>query len=368
MVLSETEKLESVQRNPLKLPRRSPADRLAFLDLFRGIAVFGMFDAHITNALVSTPEAASRLYYYHDLLFNLPAPGFLFAAGISYGMSVAGRWNDYRVWSPALRSRLMRLFEILVLGYLLHVPYFSLRKNLYVASQAQIVNFLNMDVLQCIAAGAFALLVLTGVLPSARWFFRTSVALTVFVPLASPVVWNLSPRLPWWLGTFVSKHWGSNFPLFPYSGFLFAGAAWGYLYAAARRNDVATNFMRASGKAGGGLFLAGTVAAGLSLPAPYNDFWNASPQFFLLRIGFFAVVMALLFLVESRLLPGLRFLVLLGKESLVVYISHLTIIYGSLVNPRLNLRMMIGSGANFWQWLAVYVLLTITMTLLARLL
>ncbi len=342
------------------------SSRLVWLDLFRGLAVFGMFDAHITNALVIHSEGWNTLYYYHDKLFNLPAPAFLFASGIPFGMSIDRRWNDYRSWSPVLRNRLLRLGEILLLGLALHLPFFSLHRTLLEATDPQIASFRNMDVLQCIAVSAFALLVLAWFLPSPRWFLRACVALAIGISLASPLVWALSPRLPWWLGTYLSKSWGSFFPLFPYAGFLFAGAVWGYLYADARQNEAASAFFKLSGRLGLLLLVAGALAGFLPLPAPYDDFWNASPQFFLLRVGFFSAVLSLLARMESRVSLALPFLVPLGRESLVIYITHLVIIYGSLVNPSLNLRKIIGKEIGLGEWLMIYALLTAAMTLLAK--
>jgi hypothetical protein len=344
----------------------SRASRLTFLDLFRGLAVFGMFDAHITNALVIHPEGWNALYYYHDKLFNLPAPAFLFAAGIPFGMSIDRRWNDYRSWSPVLRNRLLRLAEILLLGLALHLPFFSLHRTLFEATERQMSSFRNMDVLQCIAVSAFALLVLVWVLPSPRWFLRACFTAAIGISVASPLMWALSPQLPWWLGTYFSKHWGSFFPLFPYAGFLFAGAVWGYLYADAKRNEGASDFLKSSGRLGLLLLVAGAAAGFLPLPAPYDDFWNASPQFFLLRVGFFSAVLSLLARTESRVSSAVPFLAPLGSESLVIYMTHLVMIYGSLANPIWNLRKMIGPGIGFWGWLMIYALLTVAMTLLAK--
>jgi len=343
------------------------ANRLLFLDLFRGLAVFGMFDAHITNALVRLPVPLSGLAYYHDKLFNLPAEAFLMAAGISFGMSVARRWQEYRAWSPALRNRLGRLLEILALGFLLHVPYFSLRRTMFQASHAQILKFLSMDVLQCIAATAFVALALVWVLPGPRWFFHSCVIATVVIALATPAVWNLSQHLPWWLGTYLSKRWGSTFPLFPYAAYLFAGAAWGYRFASAAQAGMLERFMKSSGKAGRGMVLAGAALAFLPVPAPYNDFWIASPQFFLVSVGFLNWTLSVLSLAKSWLALPAKFLAPLGQESLLIYMAHLMIIYGSLINRKANLRTMIGPTIGFWEWLVIYALLALAMVALARL-
>jgi hypothetical protein len=344
--------------------RSAQSGRLLFLDLFRGLAVFFMFDAHITHALVNY-DRSSSLHQYHNLMFNLPAPAFLFAAGLSFGMSVSTRWHDYRNWTPVLRSRLMRVFEILLLGYLLHLPSFSLRGTLFASSERQRMIFLGMDVLQCIGYGLFALLALAWIVPDTRWFLRACIMLAAAISLVSPVVWTYQLSLPWWIDTYLSKRWGSNFPLFPYVGFVFAGTAWGYLFADARRTGSTADFKRRMVIGGAALIVASAVAARLPLPAPYDNFWNASPQFFAMRLGFFATMLGALSFAESHLLPALSFLVPLSRESLLVYVVHLVIIYGSLANRRWNLNRIFADGVGFWGWLGIYALLTVSMVLLA---
>ena len=357
--LAKSSSMQSLSQGP-------DSGRLLFLDLFRGMAVFGMFDAHLTNALVRLPDPLRGIPYYHDKLFNLPAPGFLFAAGISFGMSVVRRREAYRKWSPALRSRLLRLLEIALLGFLLHLPFFSLYRTVHQSSFQQLLRFVNMDVLQCIAVSAFGALALVWATRDARQFFRATLSVAAAITLASPLIWSLSSNFPWWIGTYTSKRWGSVFPLFPYAAFLFAGAAWGYLFAESVRASTRPRFMRQSGWAGLGMMVAAAALAWLPLPPPYNDFWNASPQFFLMRVGLFVALLPALARVRSTASLAARIMLPLGTESLAVYIAHLMIIYGSFVNPQLNLNKMIGGTLDPAGWLAGLSLLTLAMVVFAR--
>jgi predicted acyltransferase len=357
------EKFSSIQ----SVSQAPDSGRLLFLDLFRGMAVFGMFDAHLTNALVRLPDPLQGIPYYHDKLFNLPAPGFLFAAGISFGMSVVRRWEAYRTWSPALRSRLVRLLEIALLGFVLHLPFFSLYRTVHQSSFQQILKFVNMDVLQCIAASAFGALALVWATRDVRQFFRATLSVAAAIALASPLAWSLSAHFPWWIGTYTSKLWGSVFPLFPYAAFLFAGAAWGYLFAQSERAATKPRLMRQSGWAGLGMIVAGTALAWLPLPPPYDDFWNASPQFFLIRVGLFVALLPALARVTSTASLPARVMLPLGTESLAVYIAHLMIIYGSFVNPRMNLNKMIGGTLGPLGWFTGLAALTLAMIVFASL-
>lgn len=349
----------------MALPHQRHTGRLDFLDLFRGLAVIAMIDVHVTNALVGIPEG-SRFFEYHERLFNLPAVAFFFAAGITFGIAAQEKWQEIRSGGRALWRRLGRIIQLLALGYLLHLPYFSMRRVVTESSDRQLRVFLSMDVLQCIAYTSLLLLALVFLLPSGKWFLKACVALAVVIAFASPVVWNLSSNIPWWIGTNLSKRWGSNFPLFPYAGFMLAGSAWGYWFAVARKRVEAVEFLRKNISAGLAIFLVALVAAWIPLPWPYENFWNASPVFFALRVGWIALVLGGLYRLESFLKPRLPFLALLGKESLFVYIAHLVVIYGSLVNRNFNLRRIMGSDNSPLEGLAVLAILIAAMVVLAR--
>jgi uncharacterized membrane protein YcfT len=62
---------------------------------------------------------------------------------------------------------------------------------------------------------------------------------------------------------------------------------------------------------------------------PVYDYWHVSPSFVLLRLGLVLLICSGLFLYEQR--AGIRtssVVTLFGRESLIVYVTHLTILYG----------------------------------------
>ena len=125
-------------------------------------------------------------------MFNLPAPGFLYAAGLSFGMVVYARWEQFQSWGSPVRSRLARLCEVLFVAYLLHVPATSLRRTLYESSERQMRTFLGWDVLQCIGYTLLLLLALAVLMPRRIWFFRSCLALTLMIAFASAWIWKMS--------------------------------------------------------------------------------------------------------------------------------------------------------------------------------
>jgi hypothetical protein len=83
----------------------------------------------------------------------------------------------------------------------------------------------------------------------------------------------------------------------------------------------------------------------LALYPPY-DYWKASPNFFLLRLGAIFLVTAGFFSVQRW--PSLieRPVLVLGQASLFVYAVHLALVYGSPAN--LGLQQIVGKTLPYY--------------------
>ena len=303
-----------------------------------------MLEGHTLRALLDPSLKLHPVYGYHELIHNLPGPAFLFASGAAFSLASLAHWDDYRRWSARLSQRLLRFLALLAVGYMLHLTYFSFRRTLAEGTPDQFVYLFGMDILQCIAVAALLLQFFVMILPSREWFFRVTVLLSVLIGFATPALWFISKGLPWWLGTHWSGHWGSAFPLFPYAGFHVAGAAWGYLHTESRRTESESHFLRRTRTWSAVLILTSLAAALLPLPEAYSDFWTTGPSFFFLRVGVLGFLIATFRAAESRLLSAMRLVALLGRESLLVYVSHLVLLHGSALNPDRNLLRLLGSA------------------------
>src|SRR2546423_3133716 len=60
--------------------------RLAYIDWMRGLACVVMFQAHCYNSWLSPDAKTSKLYLWSQVAATLPAPLFIFLAGISFAM------------------------------------------------------------------------------------------------------------------------------------------------------------------------------------------------------------------------------------------------------------------------------------------
>ena len=314
------------------------SQRIVFLDIMRGFAVVVMVLGHSIDAVLSREVRASELFQLYDAVRGFTAPIFLFVAGFAFSVATEKRWADFRSLGRPVTRRLSRFLGLLAIGYALHIPFFSLDKLLHNTTPAEFAQMYQADVLHCLAISMI-------LLQLGLFFVRTPRALALFAlslagvfVFASPFLWQkeiasaVSPVLAPYLNGLVP----SIFPLFPYAGFVLTGVGVGHFYLDARRNGWERVFHH-------GLVIIALTAAVVGLVFdlspwsvyPAHDFWKASPDFFLIRIGAVGMVTAG-FISLRRIPPAVSSrLVTLGQASLLIYVAHLVIVYGSPANPGL---------------------------------
>jgi hypothetical protein len=286
-----------------------------------------MVQGHLCDLLLSQSVRSSGLYQFQLLFHGSTAPGFLFASGFVAGLPRAPL-------SPrAALRRARRLLFVLAVGYWLHLPYFSLTKTLE-ASPEQKAAFFTCDALQLIAVTQLLVLGLQALLPR-RWTWVTG-SLALAVLAIGPLVWasGLSEDLPVWLAPYFDERTGSTFPFFPHATFVLAGTVAGSVLG-----------RQAPGARERRTLIAGAVLLGLGIVVSLllrdrMDFWKISPGYALLRLGGLLLLLRLVAALSAHAGPGLRAMALLGRETLLVYVLHLILLYGSVAfgwSPLLDL-------------------------------
>jgi acyltransferase len=331
-----------------------PADskqRLAYVDWMRGFACLAMFQTHCYDAWLSPAARQTTFFKWSQLGGTLPAPLFLFLAGIAFAITTDRLRGRGASSGEIARITIRRGGEILGLGFLFRLQMFILGQG---HPPAPWTDLLRVDVLNIIGLSMMAMGIVcwcAGKIGAAStpsninalrsksvWF---SAAIALGISLVTPPLWTTwQPRwLPWFLETYVNgvhifrepQPW--LFPFFPWAGFAFAGLAVGFF--------LMSDWARAQqAKAVGLLAIAGAGIVGLGQLAdaqPYQlyaetDFWHTSPSFFAIRVG---ILLAILWLsyVWCRWGPGqLGFspFIQLGKTSLLVYWVHINFVYTGL--------------------------------------
>ena len=225
---------------------------------------------------------------------------------------------------------------ILAIGYSLHLPKFNLGQLLTGVSGQQWLVFFQTDVLQCIAVCLLFLQILLLIVRTERRLYQVTGVISVIVLLVTPFVWGMDflRVLPAPLAAYMNGQHFSLFPLFPWCVFLFAGAIAGYRFSEARDGLLSPGsaglLTRRFVKAGIGLLALSLVLMPLGWLYPTYDYWRFSPSFVLLRLGIVLFLCALMFWYEQRKGVGPQSPVaLVGRESLLVYTTHLLLIFGN---------------------------------------
>lgn len=326
----------------MKITAATSPGRLEYLDLIRGVFILVMIEGHTLRLFLSPEAKASVVYQYQELIHNLTGPAFLFASGAAYVYSTRSRWEVYRRWGPRLRRRLARWLVVLLVGYALQLTFGTLRRTLADSTPEQLAYLVSLNILQCIIYSLLLLQLLMMINPSWRGFVRATVVVGLGVALLTPFAWEYGQDGPVWISVLLSGHTRSIFPLFPYAGFTLAGVAWGHLHLLSREQEREAAFLGRCVWYAAGLGLGSFILGYLPLPEIYADLWSTSPLSFLVRVSMMIFLAVVARWLEPWLLPRFDLLAMAGRQSLLIYVVHLLVLYGSAFNPDTSLRKTFG--------------------------
>src|SRR5438552_2253362 len=131
--------------------------RHLFIDLYRTAVILLMLEGHVLRALLAPSLQQTRLFQIHEFFHGLSAPAFLFGAGMTFIISTRKRWEEYHHWDRPLARRVGRFLLVISLGFMLHLPFFSIRKIILDATSADYYQLFQCDVLACIGLGLLSL-------------------------------------------------------------------------------------------------------------------------------------------------------------------------------------------------------------------
>ena|SRR5579859_2768227 len=327
-------------------PRKS--GRLAYIDWLRGLACVLMFQAHSYSSWLSADARKSEFYRWSQAAATVPAPLFIFLAGVSSAMVTLRLRKKGLARNAVARSTVTRGAEIFALGLL-----FRGQEYLLGYPNSPWTDLLRVDVLNILGLSMMLMGVLCwltdtrdpadnqrAAISTAR-VILASLLISAGIAVATPWLWTTRrPRwLPWPLESYVNgvhvfhhpQTW--LFPIFPWVAFAFVGLPLGcLLFSDFARKREPWFFVAVGG--------AGALACALSqwldssrvhlYPPAIYDYWHSSPQFFLMRCG---VLLLLVFLAYAwcrwgLALKGFSPLVQLGNTSLLVYWVHIEFVYG----------------------------------------
>jgi len=306
----------------------------------RGLACLLMFQTHCYDSWLRPDLRETRLYKLSQLGGTLPAPLFIFLAGLSFAL-VTERLREKDVARNAIAAQTIRRgAEIFGLGIVFRIQEYALGYRWVPWTDLLRVDILNILGISMMLMGVLCWFTAAATVDVARLRgIIAAFAAAAVVAVVTPPLWTTwRPQfLPWPFESYLNGvHTFSQpqpwlFPIFPWTAFAFAGLGVGFLIFTefARRRE-ARFFMC--------LGLGGAFAMGLSIllelsPVRFyavHDYWHSHPDFFLARCGVLAMILFLAYawcrwgLAQKGFSPIIQ----LGTTSLLVYWVHIEFVYG----------------------------------------
>jgi hypothetical protein len=326
-----------------------------------------MIEVHVFNAFLMPELRQTGWFSILNFINGLVAPSFLFVSGFAFQVSSGGKLEEMRKLGKAFGKKIGRIFQIIIIGYGLHLPFYSLSKSINEATPQLLKSFFGVDVLQCIGFGLLFLFLTRLLIKPDKVYHFFLIASLGFVTLISPFLWKIefAYYLPIVIANYFNRLHGSLFPIFPWLNFLLAGGIFAKYFVDARERNEEEKFIKFSAITGfvvllfGHLFYSGLFPKTLTAILP-------NPIFYLERLGYIFVLFYICWYVDKKFDMKKSFILDASRESLLVYWLHLIIIFGAFWDGR-SLAMIIGTKLNALEALEVAIVLIFLMIITAKL-
>ena len=260
--------------------------RLAYIDWMRGLACLLMFQTHCYDSWLGGAAREGSFIKWSQLGGTLPAPLFLFLAGVSFAL-VTDRMRSKGISANEIAlTTIRRGAEIYALGLLFRVQEFVLGQP-----WAPWTDLLRVDILNTIGLSMMMMGIVSRLTKTRAASAIVAALVALAIALATPPLWTTWRILwlPWYLESYINGVHTYNkpqpwlFPIFPWTAFAFAGLALGFLLFSDWAKENLAKLTALVGLAGVGLF--------------YFSAWlDARPAPILCRVRLLAH--------EPQLLPG----------------------------------------------------------------
>jgi uncharacterized membrane protein len=317
----------------------SKKNRIIFIDLLRAFAVLQMVQGHTTDVLLAgnVRDFNDPLYYLWHFMRGMTAPIFLFTAGTVFTYLFRLSNEPFRT-NNRVKKGFQRAGLLLFIGYFLRYPTPTIL-DFSSVSAASWKIFFAVDVLHLIAISLVLVMMLSWLaekskLPDIIVYSAGVLFFFMLYPVVYQVRWGdfLHPFIAGYLYTGT----GSQFPLFPWAGYLISGAILGSYLARYPVAFKSAKFSKFLAGAGIGFILISIIGDILESNYFSGAGWYNTYSIVSFRIGFVLLLVSVVSYVSISVEYIPRVVILLGRNTLLIYVTHLILLYGSAWNPGLN--------------------------------
>ena len=339
--------------------------RFHFIDLLRGWATIMMIETHTVNAYMDVSVRMQPWFAYLNFFNGWIAPSFIFISGFAFRIVTDRKWDSYLTWNPVSKKQLYRLLQILLLAYLMHLP-FALLKDWKLSMPEGWGPLFRVDVLHIISLSLIALQLYVMIFKSQKRVVIAALLSGCFFIFFARIAWQYD--FTQWIGEplgnyFNSMH-ASLFPAFPWAAYTFFGYAGAHFFLMAHKSLREKEFIRNVALLSiAGIFIAYIFHAYPLSFLTANNIWISNPAWFLLRGSIVCFLLAAMWYYEKTFMTvGFSVVGMFGQNSLFVYVMHLSMIFGSFGLPKISISNY--HHVSFGMSLATSALIFIVMLLL----
>jgi uncharacterized membrane protein len=323
--------------------------RRHYLDWLRGIAVLIMIEAHTIDSWTRVADRTRPFYAWGLIIGGFGAPMFLLLAGIALALAARSRLRKGMMPSDVAARAQRRGWQIFGLAFLFRL------QSWVVSGGALRQVLLKVDILNIMGPSMIVAAWLWRVGRSDRARALLFVTATIAAAMVTPLVREsvalsaLPDEIEWYLRPSPGR---TTFTLFPWAGFLFAGAAIGLWVDRSHNPAMEQRVTIQLGLTGMTVALAGYLAS--LLPPIYREtsFWTSSPTFFFFRLGIIVALLPVAY-AWTRAWRGWSPVQEFGVASLFVYWIHVEMVYGVL-STAIHHRLSLEQWAVAWIAFAMF--------------
>ena len=345
------------------MTKSSRKNRIIFIDLMRAFAVLMMVQGHTTDVFLSgafrNPE--SSVFAVWNFMRGMTAPIFLFTAGNVFTYLFKLQDKPFTA-NPRFKKGIKRFLLLVFLGYMLRYPTAKVIDFWDIPPERWNI-FFAVDVLQLIGFGILFLIGCIYLSEKYDWniYLILSLVSALFIGL-NPVFANIHwiNFMPHPLAAYFSNELGSNFPLFPWVAYVLAGGILGNYLAKYPTVFKTSSFSLKLGVFGAALILIALLGNTFETWIfGQSYFWSVSPNLVFLRIGIVLILNAVVSLISIKMESIPRIIILIGRNTLLIYIVHLILLYGCAWS--VGLDQFLGRTFNVWQTIGAVIIMLFLM-------
>ncbi len=327
-----------------------------------------MVQGHTFDALLKDDYRTSEsvIYSVWHFMRGFTAPIFMFTSGVVFTFLMKKNGKPFAENGRVVKG-IKRAVSLIVIGYLLRYPTHKviIFDNV---SYEQWRSFFVVDALHLIGVSLGIIILVSYI--AERFRIKSSMLFglgMLFMFVLAPVMWKTDwlNYLPIVFVGYLSPAEGSFFPMFPFAGYVLGGAFLGNILATEEGIYLKSKFQTGLIRTGIVLILAhwGLVFVNNSADTAIISGSIEQITFSFFRLGSVILLTGMVAFAAARVRKIPDVLRVLGKHTLVIYVVHLVMLYGSAWIP--GISMFYSRSFGMGETLIAVVIMLSLMTALA---